>query len=123
MAEMRSLVIVLGDQLDLDASGFDGFDAAVDAVWMAEVAQESTHVWSSKPRTAVFLSAMLNGKKEGRWLKGDLGDKKYIGEICLNPDDPLLDFHIAELERMRDVEIVIYRNGTAQIQQQYEVTD
>ena len=55
---MRSLVIVLGDQLDLDASGFDGFDAAVDAVWMAEVAQESTHVWSSKPRTAVFLSAM-----------------------------------------------------------------
>ncbi|MBC7602075.1 MAG: cryptochrome/photolyase family protein, partial [Ramlibacter sp.] len=26
--------------------------------WMAEVAQESTHVWSSKPRTAVFLAAM-----------------------------------------------------------------
>ncbi|MBC7994314.1 MAG: cryptochrome/photolyase family protein [Rhizobacter sp.] len=58
MAELRSLVVVLGDQLDLDASGFDGFDAGVDAVWMAEVAEESTHVWSSKPRTAVFLSAM-----------------------------------------------------------------
>ncbi len=58
MAELRSLVVVLGDQLDLDASGFDGFDARVDAVWMAEVDEESTHVWSSKPRTAVFLSAM-----------------------------------------------------------------
>ncbi len=58
MAELRSLVVVLGDQLDLDASGFDGFDTGVDAVWMAEVAEESTHVWSSKPRTAVFLSAM-----------------------------------------------------------------
>jgi deoxyribodipyrimidine photolyase-related protein len=51
-------VIVLGDQLDLDAAAFDGFDAASDAVWMAEVAEESTHVWSSKPRTVMFLAAM-----------------------------------------------------------------
>ena len=58
MAELRTLVIVLGDQLDLDAAAFDGFDAAVDAVWMAEVAEESTHVWSSKPRTVLFLAAM-----------------------------------------------------------------
>jgi deoxyribodipyrimidine photolyase-related protein len=59
MAEpLRRLVLVLGDQLDLDAAAFDGFDAARDAVWMAEVAEESTHVWSSQPRTAVFLAAM-----------------------------------------------------------------
>ncbi len=58
MAELRSLIVVLGDQLDLDASGFDGFDAAVDAVWMVEAAEESTHVWSSKPRTVMFLAAM-----------------------------------------------------------------
>ncbi|HEY9193846.1 MAG TPA: cryptochrome/photolyase family protein [Methyloversatilis sp.] len=58
MAELRQLVLVLGDQLDLDAAAFDGFDAARDAVWMAEVAEESTHVWSSKPRTAIFLAAM-----------------------------------------------------------------
>ena len=58
MAELRCLVIVLGDQLDLDASGFDGFDAASDAVWMAEASEESTHVESSKPRTALFLAAM-----------------------------------------------------------------
>jgi antitoxin component YwqK of YwqJK toxin-antitoxin module len=69
------------------------------------------------------IGKYVNGKKEGRWLRGDLGDKKYIGEICLNPDDPLLDFHIAELERLRDVEIVIYKNGLAQIRQEYEVTD
>jgi deoxyribodipyrimidine photolyase-related protein len=55
---LRSLVIVLGDQLDLDAAAFDSFDAGVDAVWMAEVAEESTHVWSSKPRTVMFLTAM-----------------------------------------------------------------
>mgnify|MGYP000704009962 CR=1 FL=1 len=34
------------------------FDPAQDAVWMAEVLEESTHVWSSRPRSALFLSAM-----------------------------------------------------------------
>ena len=58
MKNLRTLVVVLGDQLDLHASAFDGFDATQDAVWMAEVAQESTHVWSSKQRTALFLTAM-----------------------------------------------------------------
>ncbi len=57
-ARLRHLVIVLGDQLNTDASAFDGFDAAQDAVWMAEVAEESTHIASSKQRTALFLSAM-----------------------------------------------------------------
>ena len=36
----RHLVIVLGDQLDLQASAFDDFDATQDRVWMAEVAEE-----------------------------------------------------------------------------------
>lgn len=54
----RNLVIVLGDQLALDASAFDGFDPAHDQVWMAEVEEESTHVWSSQIRIALFLSAM-----------------------------------------------------------------
>jgi deoxyribodipyrimidine photolyase-related protein len=58
MAELRALVIVLGDQLDAESSAFDDFDAGCDAVWMAEVADESTHVWSSQPRIALFLSAM-----------------------------------------------------------------
>jgi deoxyribodipyrimidine photolyase-related protein len=55
---VRHLVVVLGDQLDPDAAAFDGFDAERDMVWMAEVYEESTHVWSSKPRIAVFLAAM-----------------------------------------------------------------
>jgi deoxyribodipyrimidine photolyase-related protein len=58
VAELRHLIVVLGDQLDLEAAAFDGFDADLDAVWMAEAADESTHVWSSKPRTAMFLAAM-----------------------------------------------------------------
>ena len=55
---VRNLVIVLGDQLDAESSALQGFDATQDVVWMAEVAEESTHVWSAKQRIAVFLSAM-----------------------------------------------------------------
>jgi deoxyribodipyrimidine photolyase-related protein len=55
---LRHLVLVLGDQLNDDASALADFDPAQDAVWMAEVMEESTHVRSSKARTAVFLSAM-----------------------------------------------------------------
>lgn len=54
----RTLVIVLGDQLDRAGSAFDGFDRSRDLVWMAEVAGESTHVWTHKARIAVFLAAM-----------------------------------------------------------------
>jgi len=42
----------------LEASALDGFDTRCDAVWMAEVAEESTHVVSSLQRSALFLSAM-----------------------------------------------------------------
>ena len=57
-APVRHLVIVLGDQLDINATALEGFDPAHDCIWMAEVAQESEHVWSAKQRTTVFLSAM-----------------------------------------------------------------
>ncbi|MDE2347550.1 MAG: cryptochrome/photolyase family protein [Gammaproteobacteria bacterium] len=55
---MRHLVLVLGDQLDATASAFDGCDPVHDAIWMAEVEEEATHVWSARARIALFLSAM-----------------------------------------------------------------
>ncbi|NDC62779.1 MAG: cryptochrome/photolyase family protein [Planctomycetia bacterium] len=58
VAAARNLVIVLGDQLDRGSAAFDGFDARRDRVWMAEVAGESTHVWTHKARITVFLAAM-----------------------------------------------------------------
>ena len=64
--KLRNLVIVLGDQLDAQSSALHGFDPAQDLVWMAEVAQESTHVWSAKQRIAVFLSAMRHFAHELR---------------------------------------------------------
>lgn len=56
--KIRNLVVVLGDQLDADSAAFADFDPACDAVWMAEVANEATQVWSTKARIAMFLAAM-----------------------------------------------------------------
>ena len=65
---MRHLVVILGDQLNADSTAFAGFDAAQDAVWMAEVRAESTHVPSSKVRTALFLAAMRHFREGQRAL-------------------------------------------------------
>ena len=62
----RNLVIVLGDQLNIESSAFDGFDKQQDAVWMAEASDESTHVWSHKARIALFLAAMRHFRNEIR---------------------------------------------------------
>ncbi len=52
------MALVLGDQLNLDSTALAGLDPARDAVWMAEVSNESRHVPSHKARSALFLSAM-----------------------------------------------------------------
>ncbi len=56
--KIRHLVVILGDQLNLDSAALEDFDSAQDLILMAEVSDESTHVWSQKIRTALFLSAM-----------------------------------------------------------------
>lgn len=54
----RRLIVVLGDQLDVDSTVFEGFDLELDWIWMAEVSGEATHVWNSQCRIAIFLAAM-----------------------------------------------------------------
>jgi deoxyribodipyrimidine photolyase-related protein len=63
---VRSLVIVLGDQLDRRSAALDGFDPGQDAIWMSEVIEESTHVWAAKQRIAVFLSGMRHFRDDMR---------------------------------------------------------
>jgi deoxyribodipyrimidine photolyase-related protein len=75
----RHLVLVLGDQLDAGSAAFDGFDARRDAVWMAEVDEEAVHVWSTKARIAVFLSAMRHFRDALR-KKGITVDYHALGD-------------------------------------------
>ncbi|MEO0318552.1 MAG: hypothetical protein RL404_2229 [Pseudomonadota bacterium] len=55
---MRTLILVLGDQLDAGSPALAGFDPAQDRVLMIEAAGEASLVWSHKARIALFLSAM-----------------------------------------------------------------
>ena len=56
---MSRLFLILGDQLHPDPHPLlADFDATRDRVLMIEAAEESTHVWSHKARSALFLAAM-----------------------------------------------------------------
>ena len=86
-AKLRNLVIVLGDQLDAQSGALQHFDAKQDVVWMAEVAEESTHVWSAKQRIAVFLSAMRHFANELRaqglpLVYKQLDDENNLGTLA-----------------------------------------
>ena len=63
---MLNLILVLGDQLDHTSAAFDDFNPDSDVVWMAEVDEETTHVWCHKLRIALFLSAMRHFRDEVR---------------------------------------------------------
>ena len=92
---LRHLVIILGDQLDADASALHDFDPTQDAIWMAEVDEESTHVASAKQRTTVFLSAMRHfaaSLRERGWpvIYSALDDPNNSGTLAGELDKAIL---------------------------------
>ena len=55
---MKKLILILGDQLNLDSTALQDIDVEVDEIVMVESAHEAQHVRSHKARIALFLSAM-----------------------------------------------------------------
>ena len=64
MKDIRSLVMVLGDQLDAEGAAFEGFDSDYDAVMMSEVAEEATYIPQHRHRLVLFFSAMRHLREE-----------------------------------------------------------
>lgn len=116
---LRHLVVVLGDQLDLESSAFDGFDPARDRLWMAEVDAEATHVWSHKARIALFLSAM-------RHFAGALQERGYpLHYLSLDAHEhhSLANALQATLDTERPEAVVLTRPGDYRVLEQLcEVT-
>ncbi len=89
-ASCRHLVLILGDQLDENSAALADFDRDQDVVFMAEVPEESTHVWSSKPRTAYFFAAMrqfaatlqARGMRVEYWLIGTHGCASLVDAVA-----------------------------------------
>lgn len=107
----RRLVLVLGDQLDRDAAVFGAFDPGRDAVWMAEVDEEATHVWCHKLRIAGFLAAMRHFRDALR----ERGVTVHYTELAAQPsDDRGPDFASVlakDLHRLRPEGLLVTRPG------------
>lgn len=107
---MRHLILVLGDQLNADASAFDGFDAVQDAVWMAEVDAESTDYPSTKARTAVFLASM-------RHFRNALRERQvtvHYSEVTESHHSLTGELH-RSVERLRPTRLIVTEPGDYRI--------
>ncbi|MEK0445740.1 MAG: hypothetical protein RLZZ399_1061, partial [Verrucomicrobiota bacterium] len=120
--------LILGDQLNADSAALDDFDPSLDAIWMAEVAAESTKVWSAKPRTAMFLAAMrhyretLRSKKwsvfyrelremDGAWLEPDGSSTPSRAESL---GTALTEF----VDRLRPAQLLMVEPGEWRVRQE-----
>jgi deoxyribodipyrimidine photolyase-related protein len=69
MKSPKRLVLVLGDQLDLDGTALKKFNFETDEVFMVESIDEAQYVWSHQAKIALFLSAMRHFARSLRALK------------------------------------------------------
>jgi deoxyribodipyrimidine photolyase-related protein len=116
---VRNLVLVLGDQLDIQSAAFDHFHPQRDRIWMAEVEREAAHVWCHKQRLVFFFSAMRhfrNELNERGWkveyheLKADPGEDrgKSFGEIL-----------VSELARLRPERVILVAPGDWRVREEF----
>ena len=119
---LRNLVIVFGDSLDPNAAAFDGFDAAHDAVWMAEVAEECTHVWAHKKRIAVFFAAMRHFRDELRG-RGVRVHYRELPNEATDDDAPSFSALLQrELPRLSPQHLVVTHPGDYRVLQELQTT-
>ena len=114
----RNLILILGDQLDDDSAAFDDLDRARDVVVMIEAQEESTHVWSHKARTTLFLSAMRHfaDALRGRGLRVAY---RALGR----EDDPTLGAGLlAALAQYQPVRVIGVVPGDLRVRQHIEST-
>lgn len=110
---VRNLIFVLGDQLDLDSPALADCDAARDLVLMAEVREESKHVWSTKPRTAFFLAAMRH------FRDALLADKRRVSYRAIGTHSfhSLVEVLIDAVNTHRPQKVVMVEPGDWRIEQ------
>jgi deoxyribodipyrimidine photolyase-related protein len=104
---LRHLVLALGDQLDPDNVALGGIDPRQDRVWMAEVREEATHVWSHKARIALFLAAMRHFRDHLR-AQGIPVEYRQLGT---HPHESLATALAADVRRLAPARLVVAEPG------------
>jgi len=123
MNSKKRLILILGDQLDLQGAALRGFDFKIDEVIMIESVNEAQYVWSHKAKIALFLSAMrhfaqslknleypLTYIKESALsiveaLKEELLKKKITSLVCVEPGEWRLKKAIESLAQELNLEL------------------
>ncbi len=112
----RHLVLILGDQLDESSAAFDGFDPLQDQILMVEAFEESTHVWSHKARTTLFLSAMRHFSA----MLGQRGWHVNYRALDKENDKTLAEGLAATVQRLRPLKVIGVEPGDLRVRHQLE---
>ena len=113
MTVVKRLVLILGDQLDLQSSVLRDFDQKTDEIIMVESSNEAQYVWTHKAKIALFLSAMRHFAQKLRELNFPL---IYIQESSL----PMIDVLRQEMLRKKVTHLVCIEPGEWRIRQSIE---
>ena len=123
---MKTLVLVLGDQLDFNSAALRNFDPSTHEVIMIESRNESTYVWSHKAKIALFLSAMRHFAQTLESqnipvtyikdsdanivdvLKQHILDKQVTCLECVEPGEYRLKISLENLARDLNIELVMH---------------
>ncbi len=110
--QIRHLVLVLGDQLDMESAALADFDSAQDRVLMIEAASEARHVWSHKARIAMFLTAM---RHFAAWLTAQ---KFPVDYVRLDAEaGSLIDILRQRLLKHRPQKLILVEPGEYRLEQ------
>lgn len=123
MSVPRRLVLILGDQLDINGAALREFSVANDELIMIESRDESQYVWTHKAKIAVFLSAMRHfaeGLKQSSYpltyikdspksitetLRSELINRNIKCLLCVEPGEWRLRQAIIEMTQEIGVEL------------------
>ena len=117
-SDVRRLVLILGDQLDPNHCLLRDLDPERDRVFMAEVREEATHVWSHKARIALFLSAMRHCRDH----LASRGIAVHYLELDRHAHGSLGAALEAELQASRPAQVAMLQAGDARVQKAIEAT-
>jgi deoxyribodipyrimidine photolyase-related protein len=112
----RHLILILGDQLNLDNPALEDFDCAQDAILMVEARHEGTQVWSHKARITLFLSAMRHFHI---CLKSHLGiglQSIYL-KLGMHEFNTLKDAWAYYIDRLEPQKVIICEPGEYRLEQ------
>ena len=110
-SRIEKLVVVLGDQLSPESPLTEACDGDA-ALWMAEVPDEATHVWSHQARIVQFLAAMRHFRRE----QESEGRRVIYHELGSHGHASLAACLAADVERLGVARVVLMEAGDFRVQ-------